>query len=362
MSTARPTQGIDLSIELLRGVAAIMVMLCHYAVITQGTERSWLSFFYTGVDFFFVISGFVFAPTLLAPARENVAAFFIRRIFRIYPLFLVAILFYALLPHKTWDTGIVLQHTLFLHTTVSKEIAFYYNPAFWSLPVEIEFYLFIALLVLFKTRKTTYILTFLFGLSLLTSLTAHHFLAVDSHAKLVLTHHLPTILPEFLLGTLAYRISKNCGKLSGLIFGAAGIVLLFMLGQNFVAHGENVSDMTYGLFNLLCALGYQWILIASVVLFRLSGNIALFTLLASVMGNLSYGIYLFHNAIPPLLRLHFQLDGFLLLTCSILGTLCLSAIMYNILENPARKYGRHIARRFYNTVWPDSRGLTENSQ
>ncbi|WP_090332505.1 acyltransferase [Nitrosomonas sp. Nm51] len=361
MNTARP-QGIDLSVELLRGVAAIMVMLCHYAVIIHGTERSWLSFFYTGVDFFFVISGFVFAPVLLAPGRENVTAFVIRRVFRIYPLFLAAIFLYALLPHKTWDNSIILQHALFLHTTVSKEIAFYYNPAFWSLPVEIEFYLLIALLVSIKTRKTKYILTLLFGLSLMTSLMTHYLLAADSHAKLVLTHHLPVILPEFLLGTLAYQISRNCGKLPGLIAGVAGIVLLFMLGQGFVAHGENIFNMTYGLFNLFCALGYQWILIASAVLFRPSRSIDAFTLLASVMGNLSYGIYLFHNAIPPLLRLHFQLDGFLLLTGSILGTLCLSAIMYNTLEDPARKYGRRFARQFYKAGRSDLRGLTGNNQ
>src|SRR5690606_10593117 len=163
-----------------------MVMLCHYAVLIQDVERSWLNFLYTGVDFFFVISGFVFAPLLLSPVRENTAAFAVRRAFRIYPLFLFAILFYALLPHKTWDNGIILQHALFLHTTISKEIAFYYNPAFWSLPVEVEFYLLLGLLVFLKIRNTTPVLLLLSGLSLLTGLWAHHFLPENAHTKLVL--------------------------------------------------------------------------------------------------------------------------------------------------------------------------------
>ncbi|SEN03795.1 acyltransferase family protein [Nitrosomonas marina] len=347
MNDFHPTRGINISIELLRGVAAVMVMLCHYAVILQGTERGWLNFFYTGVDFFFVISGFVFAPTLLAPARENAAAFAIRRVFRIYPLFLAAIVFYALLPHKTWDNSIILQHALFLHTTVSKEIAFYYNPAFWSLPVEMEFYMLIALCVLLRIRSTAFIMLFLFGFSLLAGLMAHQFLPADSHTQLVLSHHLPTILPEFLLGTLAYQISRKCARLPGLVLGVAGLVLLFMLGQGFVTHGDTMSDLTYGQFNLLCALGYQLILIAAVVLFSPARADAPLSQLASALGNLSYGIYLFHNAIPPLLNHFFQLDGMLLFTGSILGTLCIAAVMYNTLENPARNYGRHFARQLY---------------
>lgn len=268
MNTDRQPPNINPVIELLRGVAAIMVMLCHYAVLIQDVERSWLNFLYTGVDFFFVISGFVFAPLLLSPVRENTAAFAIRCAFRIYPLFLFAILFYALLPHKTWDNNIILQHALFLHTTISKEIAFYYNPAFWSLPVEVEFYLLIGLLVFLKIRNTTPVLLLLAGLSLLTGLWAHHVLPENAHAKLVFIHHLSSILPEFLLGTLAYLISKNCGRLPGFLYDIAGLLLLSALGHGFVVHGNAINSMTHGLFNLLCALGYQWVIIACVAFYR----------------------------------------------------------------------------------------------
>lgn len=348
--TSSPTQRtINLSIELLRGVAAIMVMLCHYAVMIQGTERGWLNFFYTGVDLFFVISGFIFAPTILAPAKENAIAFAIRRIFRIYPLFLAAVFLYALLPDKTWDSSAILQHAFFLHTLVSKEIAFFYNPAFWSLPVEIEFYLLITLLILFKFSNVKQILITLLGLSLLCHILTQIFLAPDSHAKLVLTHHLVIILPEFLLGTLAYQICKNCSSLQSVLFGIAGLTLLYMLGQGFIIYGDKVTDMTYGFFNLLCSLGYQWILIACVVLLHNFRNNTTFILLTSVLGSLSYGIYLFHNAMPSLLIHYFQLDGFNLLVGSIMATFCLSAIMYKILEDPARKYGKQIAQRFYRT-------------
>jgi peptidoglycan/LPS O-acetylase OafA/YrhL len=302
---------------------------------------------YTGVDFFFVISGFVFAPLLLSPARENTVAFAIRRAFRIYPLFLFAVTFYALLPHKTWDNGIVLQHALFLHTTISKEIAFYYNPAFWSLPVEVEFYLLIGLLVLLKIRNTTPVLLLLAGLTLLTGLWAHHFLPEYTHAKLVLIHHLSSILPEFLLGTLAYLISKNCGKLPGFLYGIAGLLLLSALGHGFVVHGNTINNMTFGLFNLLCALGYQWIIIACVAFYRHANTTASLIRPAGIMGNLSYGVYLFHNAMPPLMSTFFEFTSVALFSASILTTFIFSAIMYQILENPMRKFGRRYAARIY---------------
>lgn len=347
MSTARQAPPVNLTIELLRGIAAVMVMLCHYAVFIQGTERNWLSFLYTGVDFFFVISGFVFAPLLFAPARENSTAFVIRRTFRIYPLFAVAVLCYALLPHKTWDHGIIFQHLLFLHTTISKEIAFFYNPAFWTLPVEVEFYLFLTLLIVLKLRNTLRLLSCLFGLSVLTILATHFFLAENSYAKLVLMHHLPTLLPEFLLGVLAYHISKNCSKPVGALYGVAGLLLIGTLAHGFVVHGNPVVGLTYGLFNLLCALGYQWIIIACVTLSRNTQPGACFTLLASLMGNLSYGVYLFHNAIPPLLNIFFSFDRYTLFVTSILVTMAIALLLYTCLENPMREFGRRYAARFY---------------
>lgn len=346
MYTAQ-TQTDNLSIELLRGIAAIMVMLCHYSPYIYDLERSWMNFLYTGVDFFFVISGFVFAPTLLGPERENATAFIIRRIFRIYPLFLFAIILYALSPGKIWNTSIFFQHIFFLHTTSSKEIAFYYNPAFWSLPVEIEFYLLTATLVFLKIRHTKFVLIALFGLSLLISLLAHNVITNDSYIKLLLLHHLPSILPEFLLGTLAYIVSRNLDWVSEALFGIAGLLLLLILAKGFVAHGDNINDMTYGMFSLLCVLGYQWIIIATVTLSNRIQGVAKFGFLAGLLGYLSYGIYLFHNAMPTVLKYFFGMENFILLIASMSLTIFVAGVMYLILENPARKFGKHYSARYY---------------
>jgi len=68
---------------------------------------------------------------------------------------------------------------------------------------------------------------------------------------------------------------------------------------------------------------------------------------AGIMGNLSYGVYLFHNAMPPLMNTFFEFTGVALFSASILTTFMISAIMYRILENPMRNFGRRYATRFY---------------
>lgn len=83
------------SIELLRGIAALMVVFAHYYALTD-INPGLLTFSFSGVDLFFVISGFVFAPYIFGK-KFIVIPFLIRRFFRIYPLYLAALLFYVIL-------------------------------------------------------------------------------------------------------------------------------------------------------------------------------------------------------------------------------------------------------------------------
>ena len=122
-----------------------MVLATHYHELA-GWHISALKFLHVGVDLFFVISGYVFAPYLFGkPLRLR--PFFVRRWFRVYPLYLAAVFVYACLrPWEALKGGNILRHLLFLHTFESREVAFSLNPAFWSLPPEVEFYLILPVL------------------------------------------------------------------------------------------------------------------------------------------------------------------------------------------------------------------------
>ena len=84
-------------VEAWRGLAAWMVVYAHY---WAGADSSWplLRFCFTGVDLFFVLSGFVFAPYFFG--RPLVPrSFALRRFFRIYPAYLLALLIYVAMKY-----------------------------------------------------------------------------------------------------------------------------------------------------------------------------------------------------------------------------------------------------------------------
>lgn len=142
-------------VEAWRAVAALLVLWAHWGVPLGWPgmgPQGWLRFAFTGVDLFFVLSGFVFAPLLLQRPAPSLRAFALRRVSRIYPAYLVALAVYVLLA---WQAGRpllhVTEHVLMGHLQ-SREMAFYYNPAFWSLPVEMAFYAALPLLAVWLAR------------------------------------------------------------------------------------------------------------------------------------------------------------------------------------------------------------------
>lgn len=101
-----PKTGFIPALDGLRGIAIILVMLHHFTYYrpTAGIDAhigSVLFFFWTGVDLFFVLSGFLITGILLDTRGSDsyFATFYARRILRIFPLYyLVLFLAFVVLP------------------------------------------------------------------------------------------------------------------------------------------------------------------------------------------------------------------------------------------------------------------------
>src|SRR5271170_5097741 len=118
----------------IRGLAISMVLLHHHELLKTG---------WTGVDLFFVLSGFLITRILVDSKDEDNywGSFYRKRVFRILPplipLLIIGILFS---PHITpWAA---VGYTLFLGNVVNATgHAVYMLFNVWSLAVEEHFYL-----------------------------------------------------------------------------------------------------------------------------------------------------------------------------------------------------------------------------
>lgn len=148
------------SLDLLRGVAILLVVLSHCSAAARGAVPglSWFAGEYgeLGVQLFFIVSGYTMMLTFGGKVDSAaVRSFYIRRAFRIVPLFWIAIVFYLLITKgqgfKAWApdgiaAGDAILTLLFLHwgsVTAFNSVV----PGGWSIAVEMQFYLLFPLLI-----------------------------------------------------------------------------------------------------------------------------------------------------------------------------------------------------------------------
>ncbi|MEP6741987.1 MAG: acyltransferase [bacterium] len=164
------------SIDALRGVAALGVVLYHAVLQTQNAVPhnffKWpvkliqflSSFGYIGVFLFFVISGFCihlqWAKSRAGGHEQPIqfGPFWRRRIRRLYPPYLIAFALFMLMAALT--TGIqvthffvydVVMHLLMLHN-LDPQTCYSINGVFWTLAIEEQLYLAYFLLLFLRKR------------------------------------------------------------------------------------------------------------------------------------------------------------------------------------------------------------------
>lgn len=376
---ARPTDAGEGAllwpVEGLRGIAAFTVLWVHYrGLVTSGRDLG--GFGFTGVDLFFVLSGFVFAPYVFGrPLMPGPYA--VRRVLRIYPLYLASLAVYVLL--RLWQGGeplrYVWQHVFMLHTTVSPEIAQYYNVAFWSLPPELEFYVLVPLLAWLAQRGRWW-----FPALLVAALLAHLALArwgvpgQAPHWAVVANVHWPALWIEFLLGCLAWRggqvlagrLPPRHWLLPAML--AAALLLWLAAAMLWVAWGDAGVDARRwlrGNLGLWSACAYALGLAALMAWLRRAqdargpaavhgtvpgatgaGASPWWVRLSLLGGQLSYGVYLLHNAALTAAGLLWpQTAGWTRLGLAVLLTLAATWALHHAVEAPARDWGRRLSAR-----------------
>jgi exopolysaccharide production protein ExoZ len=161
------------SLDLLRGVAILLVVLAHCAQaassVVPGLSTFAEKYGEHGVQLFFIVSGYTMMLTFGDKVDSAaIRSFYLRRAFRIVPLFWIAIVFYLVITKgegfKLWapdgiGAGDVALTFLFLHwgsVTAFNSVV----PGGWSIAVEMQFYLLFPLLIWLFRRPNGPILVY----------------------------------------------------------------------------------------------------------------------------------------------------------------------------------------------------------
>lgn len=338
-------------IDSFRFFAAFAVVVSHWLHYIPAVEKMKLG--YIGVDFFFVISGFLISYQLIdlnkAVANKKVSIgkgisnFIIRRGLRIFPLY-----YFVLLLATLFNDGAI-KEALFYNITYTSN--FYFIKVghwdsifshFWSLAVEEHFYLCwpVLLLVLRRDKIGRAIL----GVALF-SVFFRWYTYSESFPYFWVHIHTLSCLDLFMYGAaLAYFLNTHKDKFYT-FFGHKYIRI-------FVLSGLGIS---YLLFMYLSSeSAYVWVYFRMVFGFFCAGLVGLLVLgfsgNARVIfehpwlikgGKISYAIYLLHNFVPGILLgiKQFELPIAINFIIYFVTTVLLSLLLNRIIEKPIRKLG-----------------------
>ncbi len=368
----------------VRGCAILLVLLWHYVAdqihaplhTAAGRVAQVLGLCWSGVDLFFVLSGFLIAGILLdqREAPNYFRVFYIRRICRIFPLYFLLLGLFVILaatglgrdprfhalfadPMPLWSYAAFVQNIFMGLRETSGAV---WLGVTWSLAVEEQFYLVLPLAVFFTPRRwlPQALLAAVLCAPVLRGLTG----------GLVGFMGMPWRADSLLMGALL-----ACGmRTPGFVEGAGRhrgtvrtLLLVLLAGAAVMTWKKHVFGM----------LNHSWLamLYALVILLPLlarDGWLAagLRHPLLTWLGRISYGVYMFHQPASGLV--HGWLRGAapemedarsaVLTLLALVLTLLAATASYFLIEQPIFRYG-HTFRYARTPAGQPVDGLAANS-
>jgi peptidoglycan/LPS O-acetylase OafA/YrhL len=351
----------------VRAIAILMVLVWHYFNGNWMMTDHWSttahiiarleSLLWSGVDLFFVLSGFLLGGILLdnLGAKNYFRVFYLRRACRILPIYYVVLGVFILLKSRlqrpdspvpwlfhpslpTWTYAVFAQN-------IAMGLKESPGPGWlgmtWSLAVEEHFYFVLPLLIYFVPRRALLYVVTLFAI------TAPVFrcLSPGFHAFV----NMPWRADSLLAG-VALSILIRSGRFMALARSHSRFVLILfsiLLGGALVSMLANFHTSSLDAYNhsWLAALYAVFILLSILKEESLIGRALKFPVLGWI-GTISYGVYIYHEQILGclfgLLRGHQpyinSLADLFVTLLALLTTFTLAALSYYFFERPILRF------------------------
>lgn len=326
------------TLDAFRGIAILAVLLFHFTYrwgplwpdhrdfYGFTVNHDWFAQGRRGVEFFFIISGFVIFMTL--EHCKDWRDFALRRVARLYPtyLFCMTVTFLLVGYFGLADFHRTPKEYLFGLTMLSDEFGVgWVDPVYWSLLVEIIFYVWIAI-IYFGFRR--YFLPAWIAFCVTASLvalvdhpTASHFFGVS-------------YLCFFSAGMAFYGVyARRSFAFNATLFATALVLYIGFWSKNSLA-GHLVVAGAVGLFVLFVSGRLNW----------LSGGVLGF------VGLISYPLYLLHQFIGVSVIANLNatpaLNGWPSVAIAAAVTLVLATAVHYAVELPSQKLVRQNFKRW----------------
>jgi exopolysaccharide production protein ExoZ len=329
-----------LSLQTYRGLAAISVAAFHLS-IAIGDERylgypvfDWFTWrMGLGVDFFFVLSGFiiVMAHEKDIGERSSLRNYCERRFARIYPIYWIYVGILCSLLALGFGSVAENPDTLakWLSTIMLVRFENFIPPIApaWTLFHEVAFYGVFSLLILRRKLGSAIFVGWQLVCLML-------FQFPSPSERTPFATYFSAYNLEFAIGMLAYYIfSRRIMRVPLLWFG--GSLALFSLTLLLDAKGHAVT-----IFPLLYALSFGGIILASVIVE--ADRPRLRVPILPFLGNASYSIYLTHEIAEGLmLRIAMKVNGimpidaYIIYIAALVGAVVAGCIAHIMIERPA---------------------------
>ncbi len=286
----------------------------------------------SGVIVFFMVSGYIITYVIQV---DQPIEFLIKRFFRIYPLYIVAILLEILLGIyygyiKGIEFSVIVPRLLLIGDFTNTALGL--EGVEWTLRVELIFYILMFFLSYFKIitperHKFLPILLFIISIGLYK---ATPFPNNDFFTKGYLTLYAPFLF----VGVMFYLYEIKKVSLSWLIFFIMLVLFqYFKLMAKINAFWINTHAVTLGILVFIVAWGLRYHLKE--------------TRLILILSNLTYAVYLFHGWLLDVFKnyfLFFQLKHATLFALIVLFIFCY--LCNQFIEKPCVKIGRKVSGHF----------------
>ena len=325
-------------LDPLRGLAALSVMWFHFTngghlLDAGGTVNEWLKlsgkYGWAGVEFFFVISGFVLPYALFAGnyRLQHFGTFLVKRLIRLEPpyiaslLLIIALLFLGqFVPGYQGEKFTMDWARFFLHFGYLNSYFGYesYNPVYWTLAIELQFYFCIALLFPLLVREKLLGRIFVPAIFLLLS-------TIPSRADVIFRY-----LPLFTLGILCFQYFS--GMISKRLW-----YLLTAIATAFALASLNLTAAIAGTLAAL-AIGISKDMNFEAI------KTALVWRTLSWAGAISYSLYLLHVPIGGRVVNIGQrfasnsMESLLTLLLAVVVSMFSAWLLYRLVEKPSQRY------------------------